>query len=226
MADTIRMTVRAINGTEGEVGHVHLRMRPGGCRVDWGDGRSEMIRATAKDWYSVHHAYRESCKETEELFYISITASGDGLITGFVAGSGDMMVADVDLSGCPSLEYIKADWLIERLDLSTNPGIKEMDLGGDAASLVDLSCSRDLERLELRCSKLRKLNLSRCDSLQELTLLCNLEMTHVSVSNRSSLRTLKLIDTPLLSEKCLEYLDRTLERNSGTMEVSSELGID
>lgn len=47
MADTIRMTLRAINWTEGEVGHVHLRMRPGECRVDWGDGRrihtSELI---------------------------------------------------------------------------------------------------------------------------------------------------------------------------------------
>lgn len=56
MADTIRMTLRAINWTEGEVGHVHLRMRPAECRVDWGDGRSEVIRATAEDWYSVHHA--------------------------------------------------------------------------------------------------------------------------------------------------------------------------
>ena len=226
MADTIRMTVRAINWTEGEVGHVHLRMRPGECRVDWGDGRSEVIRATTEDWYYVHHAYRESCKETEELFHISITASGDGLITGFVAGSGDMMVADVDLSGCPALEYLKADWLIERLDVTTNPGIKEMNLGGDAASLVDLSCSRDLEKLEVICSKLKKLNLSRCDSLQELTLLCNLELVHVSVSNRSSLKYLKLIDTPLLSEKCLEYLDRALERNGGTKEVSSNCEID
>ena len=139
MADTIRMTLRAINWTEGEVGHVHLRMRPGECRVDWGDGRSDILRATTEGWYNVHHAYRESCKETEELFHISITASGDGLITGFVAGSGDMMVADVDLSGCPALEYLKADWLIERLDVTTNPGIKEMNLGGDAASLVDLS---------------------------------------------------------------------------------------
>lgn len=225
MADTIRMTLRAINWTEGEVGHVHLRMRPGECRVDWGDGRSEEIRATTEDWYNVHHAYREICKETEELFHISITASGDGLITGFVAGSGDMMVADVDLSGCPALEYLKADWLIERLDVTTNPGIKEMNLGGDAASLVDLSCSRDLEKLEVRCSKLKKLKLSRCDSLQELTLLCNLELSHVSVSNRSGLKSLKLIDTPLLSEKCLEYLDRALERNGGTREEDSTSGL-
>lgn len=226
MADSIRMTIRAINRTEGEVGHVHLRMRPGECRVDWGDGRSEVIRATTEDWYYVHHPYRESCKEMEELFYISITASGDGLITGFVAGSGDMMVADVDLSGCPALEYLKADWLIEMLDVTTNPGIKEMDLGGDAASLVDLSCSRDLEKLEVRCSKLKKLNLSCCDRLQYLTLLCNFELTYVSVSNRSNLRTLKLIDTHLLSEKCLEFLDRALERNGGSKEVSSFLGIN
>ena len=185
MADTIRMTVRAINWTEGDVGYVHLRMRPGECRVDWGDGKSEVIRATTEGWYNVHHAYRESCKETEKLFHISITASGDGLISGFVAGSGDMMVAD-----------------------------------------VDLSYSRDLEKLEVRCSKLKKLKLSRCDSLQELKLLCNLELSHVSVSNRSSLKSLKLIDTLLLSEKCLEYLDRALERNGGTREEDSYLRID
>ena len=65
------------------------------------------------------------------------------------------------------------------------------------------------------------MKLSRCDSLEELTLQCNLELSHVSVSNRSSLKSLKLIDTPLLSEKCLEYLDRALERNGGTREEDS-----
>ena len=70
------------------------------------------------------------------------------------------------------------------------------------------------------------MNLSRCDSLQALTLLCNLELSYVSVSNRSSLKSLKLIDTPLLSEKCLEYLDRALERNGGTREEDSYLRID
>ena len=70
------------------------------------------------------------------------------------------------------------------------------------------------------------MKLSRCDSLQELTLRCNLELSHVSVSNRSGLKSLKLIDTPLLSEKCLEYLDRALERNGGTREEDSYLRID
>ena len=60
------------------------------------------------------------------------------------------------------------------------------------------------------------MKLYRCDSLEELTLQCNLELSHVSVSNRNSLKSLKLIDTLLLSEKCLEYLDRALERNGGT----------
>ena len=67
----------------------------------------------------------------------------------------------------------------------------------------------------------QKLKLSRCNSLEELTLQCNLELSHVSVSNRSSLKSLKLIDTPLLSEKCFEYLDRALERNGGTREEDS-----
>ena len=70
------------------------------------------------------------------------------------------------------------------------------------------------------------MKLSRCDSLQELTLQCNLELSHVSVSNRSGLKSLKLIDTPLLSEICLEYLDRALKRNGGTREEDSYLRID
>ena len=69
------------------------------------------------------------------------------------------------------------------------------------------------------------MKLSHCDSLQELTLQCTLELFHVSVSNRSSLKYLKLIDTPLLSEKCLEYLDRALERNGGTREEDSTSGL-
>ena len=70
------------------------------------------------------------------------------------------------------------------------------------------------------------MKLSRCDSLEELTLQCNLELSHVSVSNRSILKSLKLIDTPFLSEKCFEYLDRALERNWGMQEEDSYLRID
>ena len=40
---TIRMTVKAIGWTQGDVGHVAVALRDGTCRIDWGDGRTIIL---------------------------------------------------------------------------------------------------------------------------------------------------------------------------------------
>ena len=69
MADTIRMTLRAINWTEGEVGHVHLRMRPGECRHLPGYGCLEE-RDMALGQFPVH------CNSINSLSLCTTGASG------------------------------------------------------------------------------------------------------------------------------------------------------
>ena len=46
---TIRMIVKAIDWTEGDVGHISVVLRGGSCRIDWGDGRTSFIRSRPND---------------------------------------------------------------------------------------------------------------------------------------------------------------------------------
>ena len=47
---TIRMTVAAIDWTEGEVGKIHILLSGGHCRIDWGDGNSTPLFTYTRDW--------------------------------------------------------------------------------------------------------------------------------------------------------------------------------
>ena len=116
---TVRMTVKAIDWTEGDVGKIHVKLNRGSCRIDWGDGKSTSLFTYTEDWVSANHQYPSRCKVSGEMYEITISSLEDN-ITGFRVSSGDMMVADVDLSDCQSLEYIYSSWLIERLNITTN----------------------------------------------------------------------------------------------------------
>ena len=126
------MTVVPVDWTMGDVGHVYIKLRRGSCRIDWGDGKSTPLFTYKEDWLSANHTYPPGCKISKEQFEITITSLEDNII-GFRADSGEMMVTDVDIRECQSLEYLCSSWLIEKLDVTTNPGIKEIDVRGDAA---------------------------------------------------------------------------------------------
>ena len=66
---------------------------------------------------SANHTYPPGCKISKEQFEITITSLEDNII-GFRADSGEMMVTDVDLRECQSLEYLCSSWLIEKLDVT------------------------------------------------------------------------------------------------------------
>ena len=40
----IVMTVRAIDWSQGNVGHVHVMLDGGSCRIDWGDGHEARLK--------------------------------------------------------------------------------------------------------------------------------------------------------------------------------------
>ena len=58
---TIRMIVKAIDWTEGDVGKIHVKLKRGSCRIDWGDGKSTSLFTYTEDWVSANHQYPSRC---------------------------------------------------------------------------------------------------------------------------------------------------------------------
>lgn len=131
------------------------------------------------------------------------------------------MVTDLELRECQSLEYLSASYLIEKLDITTNPGIKEINVCGDAADLIDLSRSFGLERLICSFSHRKSLNLSRCNKLTYLECEGNYDLKKLAVSNNSVLRTVLLGETEL-DVKSMKYLSETLKRNRDYNDVKKD----
>ncbi len=204
------MKIRAINWTMGDVGHVWLQLKDGECRVDWGDGHTSSIKAPpyqkeiGSEWLYANHDYHKGCKENEEPFTICISSEEDNIV-GFLAHSGDMMVESADLSMCQELEYLKSSYLVESLDVTTNPNIKSIDVCGDAANVIDLSKSVGLVDLRLNFSKRTSLDISKCPNLRNLDCSDNYDLTKLVVSNRNELETFTYYNSPI-ALKYLSYI--------------------
>ena len=82
------MTVKAIDWTEGDVGKIHVKLKRGSCRIDWGDGKSTSLFTYTQDWVSANHQYPSRCKVSGEMYEITISSLEDN-ITGFRVSSGD-----------------------------------------------------------------------------------------------------------------------------------------
>ena len=221
----IIMTVKAINWTEGNVGHVHVCLNGGSCRIDWGDGHITNCRTSVHkeqpEWLYYLHVYPIRCKAAQERFDIFISYDSDNIV-GIMANSGDMDVADIDISGCQSLVHFKASYLIDHFDLTTNPGILSLNLKGEASGLADFSNSTELKELyygftggDGRHEAKTKLDLTKCDKLEYLECSYARELTHIAISNRSALKKLVFDENTPLSDKSIKILKRIVERNGG-----------
>ena len=73
----IIMTVEAINWTEGNVGHVHVCLNGGSCRIDWGDGLITNCRT------SVHKKQPEWLVPLHTVVFAEF---GDRVAYGYIAG--------------------------------------------------------------------------------------------------------------------------------------------
>lgn len=221
----IIMTVEAINWTEGNVGHIHVCLNGGSCRIDWGDGHISTCCASMyvkqPEWLYYLYVYPNGCKATQERFDIVISSDSDNIV-GIMADSGDMDVADIDISGCQSLVHFEASYLIDHFDLTTNPGILNMNLKGEACGLADFSNSTELKELYYcftggggRHDAKAKLDLTKCDKLEYLECCYAHELTHIAISNRSALKKLVFDENTPLSDKSIEIIKRIVERNGG-----------
>lgn len=220
----IIMTVEGINWTEGDVGHVHVCLNGGSCRIDWGDGHISKCRTNVyekrPEWLYDSHIYPRGCQETQERFDIVISSDSDNIV-GILANSGDMDVVNIDIHGCQSLTYFKASYLIDHFNLATNPGIRNIRLEGKACGLADFSNSTELKELYFgytgggRHKAGKILNLTKCDKLEYLECFHAHELTHIAISNRSALKKLVFDEHTPLSDKSIEIIKRIVERNGG-----------
>lgn len=108
------------------------------------------------------------------------------------------------------------------MDITTNPEIKEIDVSGDAADLVDLSQSTGLERLKCRFCKRKTLNLSRCNRLVYMDCRNNYSLKKLAISNRSLIKEVLLYETEL-DERSMKYLEESIERNKGEITKTERL---
>lgn len=220
----IIMTVKAIDWTEGDVGHVGVYLNGGSCRIYWGDGCTQSLRTDKRnkqpEWLGGMHVYPRSCKAVGERFNITITSDEDNIV-GIWADSGDMDVDDIDIKSCQSLEYFKASYLIRHFDLTRNPGIKKIDLQGEACSIADFSNSTELTELYFghtgggRYEDPKILDLTKCNKLEYLECLLAFRLTHIAISNQSALKEFVYDEHMPLSEKSLAVIKRIIERNGG-----------
>lgn len=182
--------------------------------IDWGDNRgTSLIKAVGTEWVGASHSYPRKCMKEGGSFDIIISSSEDNII-GISVGSGEMDVENVNISGCQSLQYFRASWRSKHFDLTTNPGIRKIEICGNACHIADFSNSRELRELKIQYGdESHKLNLSKCDNLEYLSL-CHTGITDIAISNRSALKQLEYEETPI-NEKSLEILRRVIERNGG-----------
>lgn len=221
----IIMTVEAINWTEGDIGYISVCLNGGSCRIDWGDGHISKCRASVHkeqpEWLYDAHIYPNGCKDTQERFDIVISSDSDNIV-GIRVDSGEMDVVDIDISRCQSLVYFEASYLIDYFNLTTNPGIRDVNLRGYACELADFSNSTELKELYFNNNtggerhKIGKmLDLTKCDKLEYLECCHAFELTHIAISNRSALKKLVFDENTPLSDKTIEIIKRIVERNGG-----------
>ena len=221
----IIIKARALDWTEGNVGHVHVLLDGGTCKVDWGDGHTSGLAARGLEWVTADHVYPEGSRKSGDRFYIVISSCSEN-ITGILASRGEMQVEDIDMSRCQSLTYFHASWQIDHFDLRTNPGIMKVELQGKACAIADFSNSRELRELSVECGDagFTRLDLTGCGKLETLNCRLNNHLTRIAISNRSALKEVVYESTPLVG-RCLEVLDRIVVRqNGGTVtEAAGEL---
>ena len=95
----IIIKARALDWTEGNVGHVHVLLDGGTCKVDWGDGHTSGMAARGLEWVTSDHVYPEGSRKSGDRFYIVISSCSEN-ITGILASRGEMQVEDIDISRC------------------------------------------------------------------------------------------------------------------------------
>ena len=215
MPSQIKMEI-AIHSRE-YLANIPLLLDGCSCEIDWGDGHKSMLCAETAEWLYGMHIYSRKCTSRQVLI-TSETGNIIGMIADNCTSPCGISVNAIDMSKCQSMQYFAAKDMT-RLDISSNPGIRIIDLSDCRCQSIDLSNSTGLEHLYIRSGmggehKLQSLDLTKCEHLQTLGLDYNPDLTSVMVSENSSLKGLVYENTPL-SESTVRNLTKIIERNGG-----------
>nr|WP_302334822.1 hypothetical protein [uncultured Prevotella sp.] len=122
---------------------------------------------------------------------------------------------DVILTECPNLRILGySGYGEEKLDVSKNPLLEFIDFHEIRNEKLDFSANPLLEELHIDGAKdLVSLNLSKNDKLRRLDIFMCHNLQHLALSNQSQLNEVDFALTHL-RPKDLEYLEKTLKRNS------------
>ena len=198
----IKMTVNTFGNDKftGYAGNVYVLLDGGSCHIDWGDGHASELYANGTELLYGLHTYSPKCTSRQ----ITITSDKENII-GIIADDDNSIYAHIeaiDISGCQSLKYFGTT--SDNFDISTNPGIKAIDLVQMRCPSLDFSNSNELESLFIQSclggrEKVQQLDLTKCNKLEYLACYCNSDIYEM---------------TPL-SDSSLDRLRKVINRNGG-----------
>ena len=213
--DKIMLYMQCLNWTCGEVAFFSLLLaKDAVVRIDWGDNHCTMVRYKSNGWQRVEHLYSEKARKTEQSFVVILESEAKGQIIGFSNGSIDMQTNAIDLIECQSLEYLIAEGM-KQLDLSHCPNLKELDISEWKMPEIDLTANIALERLKCNCSKITRLNLSKCINLKEIECWCCFDLKHIGICNDSRLTRIDMDKDNQIKDIEMRFIREAIERNSG-----------
>ena len=149
-------------------------------------------------------------------YTITICSEEEDAIIGFDGcGMFEVKTFDVILTECPSLRILGySGYGGQLLDVSKNPLLEFIDFSATRNEKLDFSANPLLEELHIDGSEdLVSLNLSKNDKLRRLDIFMCHNLQHLALSNQSQLNEVDFALTHL-RPKDLEYLEKTLKRNS------------
>lgn len=215
----ITINIQTLDWTMGETVGLHLMLKKGSkARIAWGDGKVQVVTGKQKPaseklaWVEAGHAYPE-----KGMYYtITICSEEEDAIIGFDGcGMFEVKTLDVILTECPNLRILGySGYGEEKLDVSKNPLLEFIDFHEIRNEKLDFSANPLLEELHIEGAKdLVSLNLSKNDKLRRLDIFMCHNLQHLALSNQSQLNEVDFALTHL-RPKDLEYLEKTLKRNS------------
>ena len=200
----------------------------------WKHGKAARLQVFSSQFDEDEIPVRELFRTDKQMPLLERTALqlATGRVLDVGAGSGchsltlqerGLEVEAIDISGCQSLTYFHASWLIDHFDLRTNPGIERIDLQGKACAIADFSNSKELRTLHIEYGDdtFTKLDLTGCEKLETLYCNCNYYLRRIAISNRSILKEFVYERTPV-DDRYLEILDRIVKKNGGYISSASD----
>lgn len=217
-----QIIMRVRGWSAGNVGEVRALLDGGSCHIDWGDGNNFVYKADGQELH-VKHEYPEKDVETEINFVIRIYSDSDNII-GIYAECGDLMIEDIDISGCQSLRYFESLSACTEFDLRANPGITKVKLVGDYDGIADFSNSLELKELSISwcfaCSdayQLFDLDLSKCTKLEKFKCFAILTPIRIKLPKYFPLKEFTYGESinSCFSRQQLKKIVKIIEHNNG-----------